>query len=285
MDRLSYSISQRTRVDTMPRRLEERHSALREEVRSALTDEMITITTELLLAYSDSMDPKDLYELVIPPGDYQTMVDASMLMPKRPSYLTDRIFMDTYCAVGAGYESQRIEYSIAYIADKRVGWLYPAILNPVRPDNLLGHKLLPLVDIAIQAQTSIRLMNLMFREVNSVSLIMHMLPWLRLIALRVKPDRSQLKTYLHKIANIGTPRFVPGVSRWFGEACKYGTELVSLHSITKKKTDLDKGAIIVPVLDENLVEDGLVDHFNEFTKEIVIDKHLKPYNYNSGVLE
>jgi hypothetical protein len=226
------------------------------------------IAVDTLHIYAEPMDPKHLYELLIPPGDYQTLVDASLLMPRVGRWSVDNLKLITHLTPEV---MAAIEYSLNYkTTTHRTQWLWPVNLMLVSYDNELGHRLLPLVDIAIQWQTTIQLYNLFYSNFVPLSLTTHMLPWLKLVIPLLLSDSNNKDVfkYFKRCLDTGTPRYVPGVSQWFGNVCGYGTELVSLYNIIKDKPKpMSQGEVVmVPVLTDELIEDGLVDHFNDFYK-------------------
>jgi hypothetical protein len=258
------------------KRTPERFSQARHKVRGVISQTLRDIGNETLIIHSEPMDPAHLYRLLIPDVHYDIMLQASSLMPQRSYYVIDNLKLKTYTQ--PGMIPELIEYAINYVgAGERNGWLWPTYLNSIVPDTELGDKLLPLVDIAIQWETTLRLFHMMFSDIDSIPLIVHMLPWLRLVIPHI--DKTHLtiqeKDILSKMFNATEPRHVPGVSKWFGQVCKYGTELVSFYNMTRR--NITQGVdslhpngpskvIIVPVLNENLTEDGLLDHFHEFVK-------------------
>jgi hypothetical protein len=240
------------------------------------------IAIDTLHTYVEPMDPKHLYKLLIPPGDYQTLVDASMLMPRVSRWNVDNLRLNTHLTPEV---ESLVEYSLNYNpTNDRIQWLWPKHCNHIYYNNELGHRLLPLVDIAIQWQTTIELYSLFYNNFVPLSLTMHMLPWLKLVVPKVLSDSNDAGVfrYFKRCLDVGTPRYVPGVSQWFGNVCGYGTELVSLHSLIKDKSKpMSQGEVVmVPVLNHELIEDGLVDHFNELHNTMT---GAPPCNTNLGI--
>jgi hypothetical protein len=260
------------------KRTPERFSQARHAVRGIISQTLKDIGNETLIIHSEPMAPAKLYNLIIPDVHRDLMLQASSLMPQRSYYVIDNLKLKTYTQPDT---PELIEYAINYVGmGERNGWLWPIYLNSVYSNTELGDKLLPLVDIAIQWETTINLFHRMFSEIDSIPLIMHMLPWLRLVIPHIEKSHLtiQEKDILLKMLNASAPRHVPGVSRWFGQVCKYGTELISFYNMTRRNkgtlgvdanqinpTNLSQ-VIIVPVLNEALTEYGLVEHFNEFVK-------------------
>ena len=224
------------------------------------------IATELLLTYASPMDAEHLYRLLIPRQDYEIMEQASRRMPKRAGYSTsDNIMLVTQTT--STFQS-KMEFNIYYDTG-RTQWLWPADLNWITPSSELGRLLLPLIDIAIQAQTTIRLFDLFIHNVRNRALIVHMLPWLRLLIPKIDTrfTETQVKYVLRKYQEFSEPQYIPGVSSWFASVCAYGTELISLHTVVMKDAlkvqNHRQGTTIIPVLRDDLIEDGLEQHFNE----------------------
>jgi hypothetical protein len=243
------------------------------------------MANETIYNYSEPMWAEDLYKLLILPGDYLTLKNASMLMQPMSRWSSDNLKVHTYFTPEV---IEQIEYNITYESDvSRTNWLWPQYLDGITPVNELGRKLFPILDIAIQWQTTIELYNMFRNTYIQPSLTLHMLPWIKLLIPDIKPhtdsdNRQEVITYLQRMLDMGTPRYVPGVSAWFGQVCKYGSELISLHNMTKGNVHEFKNgqAKMIPVLTEALVEDGLRNHFNEFVKEL---KNINPRNNDRGV--
>ena len=265
---------------------EPRENKTRIEVMRLISNELDNIASQTLMTFAEKIPQEELYRLLIPTDIYETMYKASLEMPIIASpWIVDNIMLDTFTTRES--EEQLIEYSITYISSRpsiflRPRWLWPARLTLVLPDNYLGRKLLPLVDLAIQWQTTKKLFYMITRDVNSLSLIMHMCPWIRSVIPMINTTyiTIQQKDFLRKLLDVGSPRYVPGVSKWFGSVCNYGTELVSLYSmikrdkVTSKEEDNEK-AIMIPILNDNLIEDGLLDHFNDFLNNIEPPRPIK----------
>jgi hypothetical protein len=250
-----------------------------------IRDKLRTMATETMVTYSDPMDPKLLYEQLIPYGVYQTLVNASLLMPQSSGYMIDNLKIHTQLTPEV---TEVIEYALVYNGrSDRTQWLWPKHLNVISYDNDFGHKLIPVVDIAIQWQTTISLYELFYNH-NQIpmSITMQMLPWLKFVIPTVYSDSKDPSAfrYLKRMMEVNAPRHIPEVSRWFGSVCRYGTELVSLHSLNKPKQSPSSWVTMLPVLKSSLVEDGLTDHFNEFYKTMIGVGQIKgddlynPYN-------
>jgi hypothetical protein len=224
------------------------------------------IAIDTLYTLSEPMDPEELYGYLIPPGDYETMVDASLLMPRVSNWSTDNLHLHT------DFLNQIIEYSLNYkstVDQTHTQWLWSRYLNNITPESKLGEKLIPLVDIAIQWSTTLELFSMFRKNGIPISLTVHMLPWLRAIVPSLYSDSNDPLVFraLKEYVEAKTPRYIPGVSKWFKGICGYGTELIAFYRIIKDKPKpppLEDSVIIVPVLDDGLHEDGLTDHFNEF---------------------
>jgi hypothetical protein len=241
------------------------YSKKREVAKSEIMNKMTQMAFATLHDISEPMPVEHLYRLLVPPENFDVMWAASHLLRPRGSWsVYTNINIPTSLLPGV---TELIEYCINY-GDSGVNLIIPQELNSILPGNELGHKLLPVIDIAIQWQTIITLTGLFFESISSLPLIAHMLPHIRLIIphITIESD-SPAAEYFTKILNAPLPRYVPGVSKWFGQVCRYGLELVSLHSVVKKNVKLNgQTASLIPVLSTRLIEDGLQDHFFDFCK-------------------
>jgi hypothetical protein len=247
-------------------RMKRAHTQAETKAFGLIQSKLREIATDTLYIYAEPIDPVYLYELLIPPSDFQTLMDASLLMPRVGKWIVDNLRLATSLTPEV---RTIIEYSLNYkTATERTQWLWPKYLMYVSYDNELGQRLLPLVDLAIQWRTTIELYSLFYNNFVPLSLTTHMLPWLKLVIPKVLSDSNDPSVfrYFKRCLDAGTPRYVPGVSQWFGNVCGYGTELVSLYNIIKDKPKPhSQGEVVmVPVLTSELIEDGLIDHFNEF---------------------
>ena len=224
------------------------------------------IAIDTLYTLSEPMAQQELYYDLIPPGDYKTMTDASLLMPRASNWSTDNLHIYT------GFLNQRVEYSLNYkstVDQTHTQWLWPRYINNITIESKLGKKILPLVDIAIQWSTTLELFSMFHTTQIPISLTVNMLPWLRAIVPSLYSDSNDPLVFraLKEYVEAKPPRYVPGVSKWFKGVCGYGTELIALHRIIidKPKPPVpDDSVTIVPVLTSELFEDGLTDHYNEF---------------------
>ena len=237
----------------------------------------MAVTT--MYAYSEPFTAEQIYKLIIPDDNYSVMRHASLSMPQRPSFFMKNVELMFVTDAHSDVRPPKIPFTLDYChSASRIEWLIPNDLNSITLNNELGKKLMPIIDLASQWSTTIKLFELFSQQIPSMSLVLHMLPWIKLAIPKLdimnykynSTNRGVLqdtiKDFLNKCLKSSEPRYVPGVSKWFGQVCSYGTELVSLHSMSKIesfKRANDK-SYIIPVIGDPYVKDGLVEHFNEF---------------------
>jgi hypothetical protein len=248
-------------------------NATEDKAYSLIKSHLIEIGLATLNVVSEPITQEELYHYLIPAGDYQTLVDASLLMPPISHWVIDRLKLNT------DFIDQTIEYSIIYQtpSTERVQWLWPEHLNAITAENELGRRMLPLVDIAIQWRTTLELFELFSVNRVPLALTVRMLPWLRLVVPQLYSNDPAVFKRLKQYMEAGEPQITPGVSVWFNKVCKYGTELISLYNIVKDKEHpkIPNTVIITPIIDKNLIEDGLSDHFHEFYNAYTYEKQRR----------
>ena len=255
-----------SKMEELPHRRTKIPTVAQVKAHDLIKNKLREIAIDTLYTLSTPMAQQELYYDLIPPGDYQTMTDASLLMPRVSNWSTDNLHIFT------GFLNQRVEYSLNYkstVDQTHTYWLWPRYINNITIESKLGKKLVPLVDIAIQWSTTLELFSMFLRNGIPVPLTVHMLSWLRAIVPSLYSDSNDPLVFraLKEYVEAKPPRYVPGVSKWFKGICGYGTELIAFYRIIKDKPKPpvpDDSVTIVPVLTNELLEDGLTDHFNEF---------------------
>lgn len=226
-------------------------------------DRFFGLADEMLTKISVPLQPMELYNLLILPGHFHTMLNASYLMEPIESYsATSHIQLD--------YNAEYFDFSVIYYNSKSssiTNFLFPATLNEITPDNKLGEILIPIIDMAIQWETSAYLLNRFFYEL-SPGMTMHMLPWLRMFLhdLKARPSNSRVINTIDRYLGASTPQYIPGVSTFFSSVCKYGTGLLTASKLLEGNyKPKDNTVIIIPNVNHiKLIEDGVVNQFEEF---------------------
>ena len=242
--------------------------------------EMQGVVSKLLLYYSPTIDAGKLYEMLIPTGDYPTMLAASMLMPKATRY--DSVTVGLNVQGDPSYPDEKFPFTLIYHNRNtdRTQWLFPQFMQTVTPGSEFGRNLIQVVDLAIQCKTTMELLKMMLTQCNNPALIVYMLPCIKLLVPRALHSYRgsdardmKMRDNIKRLLTTPTPSYVPPTSSYFTNACGYGTSLVSIWAMVEKEAEdrmngrQGEGLVtVLPFQNDAYVEDGIREHFNDFCR-------------------